>query len=107
MSAGDAVNLFAFAFLIESDGSENGRQDHSRSMNPGQGLMKADLTVSLRSRNPGGENGEIGAREVQVAVAEPRARCAQRSLELVLLPAAPNEVATVAISGIVAIRPKR
>ena len=67
MSAGDAVNPFAFAFLIESDGSENRRQDHAWSMNPSQRFMKANLAVSLRPRNPGREDGEIGAREVQVA----------------------------------------
>src|ERR1700733_5587425 len=67
MSAGDAVNPFAFAFLIESDGSENRRQDHAWSMNPSERFMKANLAVSLRPRNSGREDGEISAREVQVA----------------------------------------
>jgi hypothetical protein len=56
----------------------------------------------------------LGARMAKYAVvkyrspvAAPRAKCAQRSLELVLLPPAPNPVATVTIMGTAVIKPSR
>ena len=65
--AGDPVNFFPFAFLIESDGAENGSQDHAWAVNPGKSLVHADLSVRFGSRNFGRADGIVRANKIQIS----------------------------------------
>src|SRR6516165_7101177 len=67
MSASDPVNFFPFAFPIESDRSQNRRQYHSWTVNPGQSLVHADGPVSFGSRNLGCADSKVSAGEIQVS----------------------------------------
>src|SRR5579864_3138103 len=99
------MNLFSLAFLIEGDRTQNRRQNHPWAVNPGQSLVHADGPASFGTGNFGRANRVIGADEIQSPVTDPRARCAQRSDVLVLLPPAPTPKITEATSGAVSINP--
>jgi Tn3 transposase DDE domain len=58
------MNLFAIALLRVGDCSEDRGEDHSRPVNPRQGLMKTDGTPGFRSGNFGGTDCKVGGCEI-------------------------------------------
>src|ERR1019366_1066735 len=66
MSASDSMNFFPATFLIKSNRPQDGCQDHSWAMNPGQSLVQADGPTGFRSRNLGRADGIVSAHKIQV-----------------------------------------
>ena len=59
------MDPFPTAFLSESHLSQDGCQDHSRTMNPGQSLVQADGPPSLGSGYLGRADREVSRSEIQ------------------------------------------
>ena len=76
-------------------------------MNPSHRLVKLDRTAGFGSGNSGGANGVIGGDAVKVARQRAQSHVQIAGGGALLLPPALREVATVAIKGMVVIRPIR
>src|ERR1019366_1710350 len=77
MSTSDSMNFFPAIFLIESNRSQDGCQDHPWAVNPGQSLVQSDGPTNFGSRNFGRADGKISAQEIQV-----RRRRAERHMHI-------------------------
>ena len=65
MQRGDPVNSFPAALLSESYLPQDGRQDHPRTIKPGQGLVQADGPASLGAGYLGRPDSKVSGREIQ------------------------------------------
>src|SRR5580658_8951092 len=63
----DAVNFLSVALLVESHNPQDGRQDHSRAMDPSHGFMKADWTAGFGSGDSGRADRIVGGNEIQIS----------------------------------------
>ena len=77
MSAGDFMHSFSPVPLLVGHHPQNGRQNHPRSMNPGQGFMQADGPARSRAGHSGREDRKVSGREI-----ETRCHRAQRSVQI-------------------------
>src|SRR5262249_37388150 len=63
---GEAVNVLAFVLLLVGEGPEDGRENHARSVDPGERFVKANGASSPRFRYARSANREVGGGEIKV-----------------------------------------
>jgi hypothetical protein len=61
------VDLLTVVFLLVSEDSQDGRENHARAMDPGERFVHADWATRGSAFGLGSAEGKVGSREIEVA----------------------------------------